>query len=238
MMDPTKERVARWIAGDIALSNEPGNAIKRWRETFGMSQTSLAEALGISPSVISDYEAGRRKSPGASTVKRIVEALLRVDEQQGGKVAGAFTHMFGTRLPPDIVLDIREFKEPVSGKVLCKALEGEAVANKDLLDRKLFGYTVVDSYKAVLGLSSDEFTRLYGLTTERALVFTGVTTGRSPMVAIKVIGITPGMVVLQGELKQVDQLAIKIAELLHLPLVWSKIPSPSELLEKLRTCAS
>jgi len=238
MDDPTKERVARWIAGDIALSNEPGNAIKRWRETFGMSQTSLAEALGISPSVISDYEAGRRKSPGASTVKRIVEALLRVDEQQGGKVAGAFTHMFGTRLPPDIVLDIREFKEPVSGKVLCKALDGEAVANRGLLDRKLFGYTVVDSYKAVLGLSSDEFTRLYGLTTERALVFTGITTGRSPMVAIKVIGITPGMVVLQGELKQVDPLGIKIAELLHLPLVWSKIPSVGELLEKLQACAS
>ena len=237
MEDPIKGRVARWIAGEIVLSSKPGNAIKRWRETFGMSQTSLAEALGISPSVISDYEAGRRKSPGASTVRRIVEALLKVDEQQGGKVAGAFTHMFGTRLPPDIVLDIREFKEPVSGKALCKALEGEVVANKDLLDRKLFGYTVVDSYKAVLGLSSDEFTRLYGLTTERALVFTGVTTGRSPMVAIKVIGITPGMVVLQGELKQVDPLGIKIAELLHLPLVWSKIFSTGELLEKLRACA-
>jgi len=237
MEDLTKDRVSRWIAGDITLSDEPGNAIKRWRETFGMSQTSLAEALEISPSVISDYEAGRRKSPGAATIKRIVEAFIKVDEQQGGKIARAFVHMFGTQLSPDIVLDIREFKEPIEGKVLCKAVEGEVVVNKDLLHQKLFGYTIVDSYKAVLGLSADEFRRLYGLTTERALVFTGVTTGRSPMVAIKVMGITPGMVIFHGELKQVDPLGVKIAEILRVPLVVSKLPSVNDLLEGLRKCS-
>lgn len=237
MEDLTRDRVAKWIAGDITLSGEPGNAIKRWRETFGVSQASLAEALEISPSVISDYEAGRRKSPGAATIKRIVEAFIKVDEQQGGKIARAFVHMFGTQLPPDIVLDIREFKEPIEGKALCKAVEGEVVVNKDLLHQKLFGYTVVDSYKAVLGLSADEFRRLYGLTTERALVFTGVTTGRSPMVAIKVMGITPGMVIFHGELKQVDPLGLKIAEILRVPLVVSKLPSVNDLLEGLRKCA-
>lgn len=237
MEDPTKDRVAKWIAGDITLSGEPGSAIKRWRETFGVSQASLAKALGISPSVISDYEAGRRKSPGATTIKRIVEAFIKVDEQQGGKIARAFVHMFGTQLSPDIVLDIREFKEPIDGKVLCKAVEGEVVVNKDLLHQKLFGYTIVDSYKAVLGLSVDEFRRLYGLTTERALVFTGVTTGRSPMVAIKVMGITPGMVIFHGELKQVDPLGVKIAEILRVPLVVSKLPSVNDLLEGLRKCA-
>ena len=237
MEDPTKDRVAKWIAGDITLSGEPGNAIKRWREIFGVSQASLAEALEISPSVISDYEAGRRKSPGATAIKRIVEAFIKVDEQQGGKITRAFVHMFGTQLPPDIVLDIREFKEPIEGKALCKAVEGEVVVNKDLLHQKLFGYTVVDSYKAVLGLSADEFRRLYGLTTERALVFTGVTTGRSPMVAIKVMGITPGMVIFHGELKQVDPLGLKIAEILRVPLVVSKLPSVNDLLEGLRKCA-
>jgi len=237
MEDLTRDRVAKWIAGDITLSGEPGNAIKRWREIFGVSQASLAEALEISPSVISDYEAGRRKSPGAATIKRIVEAFIKVDEQQGGKITRAFVHMFGTQLPPDIVLDIREFKEPIEGKALCKAVEGEVVVNKDLLHQKLFGYTVVDSYKAVLGLSADEFRRLYGLTTERALVFTGVTTGRSPMVAIKVMGITPGMVIFHGELKQVDPLGLKIAEILRVPLVVSKLPSVNDLLEGLRKCA-
>ncbi|MDI6819703.1 MAG: helix-turn-helix domain-containing protein [Candidatus Hodarchaeaceae archaeon] len=236
--DPIKDRVARWIAGDIALSEDPGSALKRWREIFGMSQTTLAEALHISSSVISDYEAGRRKSPGVATVRRIVEMFIKVDEKQGGQVARAFMHMFGTQLPPDIVLDIREFREPIDGKTLCKAVEGEVIINKELLDQKLFGYTIVDSYKAVIGLSADDFTRLYGLTTERALVFTGVTTGRSPMVAVKVMGITPGMVIFHGELKQVDPLGIKIAEILRVPLVISRLPSVSDLLESLRKCAA
>lgn len=235
--DSAKERAAKWIAGDIALSPDPGAAIKRWREMFGVSQISLAKALGISPSVVSDYEAGRRKSPGASIIKRIVEAFIRADEEQEGKFMKAFVRVFGTRLPSDVVLDLREFKRPVEGKVVCKAVEGEVVANKDALSHKLFGYTIIDSYKAVVKLTSEEFVKLYGLTAERVLAFTGVTTGRSPLVAIKVIGITPGMVILHGKLQQVDPLGVKIAELLRVPLVLSKLQTPQTLLEKLRKLA-
>lgn len=235
-MAEVRERIARWIAGDITLSDDTGGAFKRWRERFGMSQTSLAKVMRVSPSVISDYEAGRRKSPGAAIIKRVVDAFLKVDEQQGGEVSKTFAKVFGTQLPPDIVLEIREFGEPIDGKTICNAVDGDVVANKDLLSQKLFGYTIIDSYKAVLGLSADDFRRLYGLTTERALVFTGVTTGRSPMVAVKVIGITPGMVILHGELKSADALGVKIAELLRVPLVISRLPSVGDLLEGLRKC--
>ncbi len=232
-----RERIAKWIAGDIALSDDPGASIRRWRERFGVNQTALAKVMRVSPSVISDYESGRRKSPGVATVKRVVEAFLKVDEESGGAVSRTFSHVFGGQLPPDVVLEIREFSEPVDGKTITKAVGGKVVANKELLDQKLFGYTVIDSHKAVLGLSSDDFRRLYGLTTKRALVFTGVTTGRSPMVAVKVIGITPGMVVLHGELEEVDALGVKIAELLKMPLVISRVPSVAGLLEGLRKCA-
>ncbi len=236
--DPTKDRVARWIAGDITLSDEPGSAIKRWRERFDVSQTALAEALKISPSVISDYEAGRRKSPGVVTVRHIVEGLIGIDEKAGGKVARAFSAMFGGQLPADVLLDMREFGEPVDGKVVCKAVGGEIVANKDLLDKKLFGYTVIDGPKAILSLSADDFMHLYGMTTERALVFTGVTSGRSPMIAIKVRGITPGMVIIHGEIKEVDPLGVKVAEILRVPLIVSRLPTVKELIEKLRKCAA
>jgi len=235
-MAEERGRIARWIAGDITISDDPGGAFKRWRERFGINQTSLAKVMHVSSSVISDYEAGRRKSPGAATIRRVVDAFLKLDEQQGGEVSRVFSHVFGTQLPPDVVLEIREFGEPTDGKTVCKAIDGNVVANKELLDQKLFGYTIIDSYKAVLSLSADDFKRLYGLTTERALVFTGVTTGRSPMVAVKVIGITPGMVILHGELKHVDELGVKIAEILRIPLVISKLPSVEELIEGLRKC--
>jgi len=146
----------------------------------------------------------------------------------------AFKGMFGAHFSPDIILGITEFKKPINGQSVCRAVNGRVVANRHLLNRKLFGYTVIDSYKAVMKLSVDEFKQLYGLSSERALVFTRVTTGRTPMVAVKVIGITPGMVVLHGPLKRVDPLGIRLAESLHVPLVHSHVPSVDELLEKLR----
>ncbi len=237
-MAEVRDRIARWIAGDITLADSPGVAIRLWRERFGINQPSLANVMRISPSVISDYEAGRRKSPGATTIKRIVDAFLKIDEQHGGKMFNVFSQVFGTQLPPEVVLEIREYTMPVDGKAIAKAVGGEVVANKELLDRKLFGYTVIDSPKAILALSPDDFRRLYGLTTERALVFTGVTTGRSPLIAVKVIGITPGMVILHGDIKTPDELGIKIAEILRVPLVISRAPSVSDLLAGLRKSSS
>ena len=238
MAEEVRDRIARWIAGDITLSDFPGVTIKLWRERFGINQPALSKVMSVSPSVISDYETGRRKSPGVATIKRIVDAFLKVDEQHGGKMFNVFAQVFGTQLPPEVVLEIREYSVPADGKAIVKAVAGDVVANKELLDRKIFGYTVIDSHKAILELSADDFRRLYGLTTERALVFTGVTTGRSPLVAVKVIGITPGMVVLHGDFKTVDDLGIKIAEILRVPLVISKAPTVNELLTGLKKCAS
>lgn len=233
--DSSKNQVARWIAGDISISGDPGQVLRRWRNKFEISQTDLAKSLDISPSVISDYESGRRKSPGVVTVRKIVESFLEIDEKRGGQVTRAFAHRFGTRLPPDIVLDIREFDNPISGKEFCEAIDVKVIANEELLTSNLFGYTVVDGRRAIVELSPDDFMKLYGLSTERALVFTEVSTGRSPLVAIKVRGITPGVVVLHGDIKKPDELGVKIAEDLRVPLVISEASSSEKLLEKLRS---
>jgi putative transcriptional regulator len=231
--DQLRERIARQIAGDIALSERPDEAMKRWREVFNLSQKVLAEYLGISPSQISDYESGRRKSPGVLTVKKLVEALIRLDEERGGKTLSALQRVLTVHLPSDVILGLKEFRRPVDGRRVSRAVKGRTVANPQLLSRSLFGFTVIDSYKAALRLSAEEFRQLYGLTSERALIFTGVTTGRTPMVAIKVIGITPGMVVLHGRLKRVDPLGVKLAQELRVPLVRSELPSVEELLLRL-----
>mgnify|MGYP002626404701 CR=1 FL=1 len=61
------------IAGEIAISPDPGKTIRKWREEFGRSQHQLADDMGISHSVVSDYESGRRKSPGVAVIKKMVE---------------------------------------------------------------------------------------------------------------------------------------------------------------------
>lgn len=233
MLEKEKEALAKRIAGEITLSSDPGKTMRKWREIFGISQTELADYLGVSSSVISDYEGGRRKSPGASTIRKFVEALLEIDEKRGGNVIRAFSKTIEGELPTDAILDIREFAVPVPIKEVVEAVKGEVAANQDLLDRKIYGYTVVDSIRAILEMSSEEFLKLYGWTTERALVFTKVTTGRSPMIAVRVQGLKPAVIVLHG-VKRLDELAVKLAERERIPIVVSKASSESELINGLR----
>jgi len=233
MLEKEKEALAKRIAGEITLSSDPGKTMRKWREIFGISQTELAEYLGVSSSVISDYEGGRRKSPGASTIRKFVEALLEIDEKKGGNVIKAFSKTLGSDFPTSAILDMREFALPATVRDIVDAAKGEVVANMDLIDRKIYGYTIIDSIQAILEMSSDDFLKLYGWTTERALVFTKVTTGRSPMIAIRVQGMKPAVVVLHG-VKKLDELAVKIAERERVPLVISKVESENDLIVSLR----
>ena len=86
MSDELREK----IAGEITLSEEPGRAIRKWREEFGISQYELADAMGVSHSVISDYESGRRKSPGVGVIRKMVDAFLRLDDANGSPVQSKY----------------------------------------------------------------------------------------------------------------------------------------------------
>ena len=85
------------------------------------------------------------------------------------------------------------------------------------------GYTIVDSIKAILSLGSEDYLKIYGSNTERALIFTNVHFGRSPMIAVRAHPLTPAMVVyVQPE--KTDPLAVKLARLEGIPLVTTDLP--------------
>ena len=67
-----------------------------------------------------------------------------------------------------------------------------------------------------------EYPKLFGTTSERAFIFDQVSTGRSPMVVVRVAPIKPKLVVIQN-LDSVDKLAIKISQLEHIPLLTTKL---------------
>lgn len=69
-----KEQLAKMIAGEVVLSDDPGQTLRKWREIFGVTQTDLAHQLSISPSVVSDYEGGRQNLQDP----RQLEKLLNV----------------------------------------------------------------------------------------------------------------------------------------------------------------
>jgi len=96
----------------------------------------------------------------------------------------------------DIVHDLREYDTAVPVEEFYEAMGATEVVRGDR-DR-VNGHTVIDSIQAITRLSSEEFYRLYGQSTNRALVFTKVTRGESPLVAMRVVSPTPNAVVLHG----------------------------------------
>ncbi|MGC8651696.1 MAG: helix-turn-helix domain-containing protein [Candidatus Micrarchaeia archaeon] len=225
-MDELKEK----IAGEIALSESPGSTMKKWRELFGITQTELSKQIKISASTISDYESNRRLSPGVGVIRRFVDALFTIDEKRGSGVINSFNKLSNEETPP--FYQIHDFTAPLSGVDFNRIIEGKVVANPSYLDSiKLFGYTQLDSLRVILEMSPAEYPKLFGSTTERAFIFEHVSTGRSPMVVIRVAPIKPKLVVLHN-LANVDKLAVKIAQVEHIPLLTTKL-SLEELYNRL-----
>lgn len=210
--------MAEKIAGEITLSQSPGDTLRKWRRNFGITQTDLSNHLGISPSVISDYESGRRKSPGIMIVSKIIDALLRVDESRGCNVLRAYENMWGDILGLDSICSVCEYQDPLPLVEIARKLEAQVIYGRT--DITIWGYTVIDSMKAIVEMLPDQFQKIYGRSTARALIFTGVRSGKSPMVAVRVSNLKPGAVVLQGLMPaDVDPVAVRIAEVENIPLL-------------------
>jgi putative transcriptional regulator len=205
------------IAGNVVASPDPGRAMRAWREKLGIKQKALADALNISASVLSDYESGRRPSPGVGFVRKYVVALVRLDESKGRMVSQLVASE-----KDEAILAIGEFQAPVDASKILKALDATVLAG-DPEGVRLYGYTVVDSIKTIYALSGYDFYRIFGATTERALVFTKVGMGRSPLVAIRVSQLKPRVVVIHGP-KEVDPLAVELARKEGLVLALSGAP--------------
>ena len=210
MVDEFKQK----IAGEIALSPDPGKTIRKWREEFGRSQHQLAEAMGVSHSVVSDYESGRRKSPGVNVVRKMIDAFIELDIQNGSPVISRYNPEYKL----DCIIAMEEFPGGVPVDRFIESFGGKNLNPDRVLAKSIFGYTVVDSIKAILSLGSEDYLKIYGSNTERALVFTNVHFGRSPMIAVRAHPLTPAMVVyIQPE--KTDPLAVKLARLEGIPLV-------------------
>ena len=191
-----KRELAEKIAGEITLSDDPGATLRKWRTDFDVSQTDLAAELEVSSSVISDYESGRRESPGIGVVGRLVEGLLSIDERRGGERIRQYGRVLSAGFESDVVHDLREYATSIPLERLYDDLAATEVASSGT--EQVSGHTVIDSIEAITRLSSEEFFRLYGQSTNRVLVFTGVTRGESPLVALRVVNPTPNAVILHG----------------------------------------
>jgi len=232
MNSDLRHQLAEKMAGEITLSDSPGVALKKWRMSFDIPPGALAERLSVSPSVISDYESGRRKSPGTAIVGKIVDTILSIDEENGGKNIQKYAKILFSDVDADVINDIHEYVTPVALQPFADAIGCTHLTGP--MDLAIYGYTVVNSLNAILQLSSSEFNRIYGWSTERALIFTNVSTGKSPMVAIRVTPFKPRCVILQGIAPDlIHPIVPKLAEKDRITLLCTEMEIDT-LIEKLR----
>ena len=210
--------LAEKIASEITLSDNPGLIIKKWRDIFNIKQQELAAQIKLSGSVISDYEHGRRRSPGINIIRKLIEGMIDIDQLRGSPVIKKYSI-------PDIeaILDIREFFEGRSVLDFSNMIGAEAIIPNNHPNRNIYGYTVIDSLKAILTFSAEDYLRIFGLNSNRALIFTGVKFGRSPMIAIRTHTLKPAVIVFHQP-ERIDPLATKLAELENIIFLRTNLP--------------
>ena len=73
-------------------------------------------------------------------------------------------------------------------------------------------------------MTPSDYPKLFGSTNERVFIFENVSTGRSPMVVIRIAPIKPSVVLIPNpNLINVDKLAIRIAQIERIPLITTKL---------------
>ena len=227
-------KIKKLIYGDILVSEAINDSLKKWRNIFDVSQVELARWMGIASSVVSEYENEKRISPGTRFLKKFVNSLVEIDLKRGGKTLYLLLNNLEEYFEEKYaILMVKDYFEPFNARKLIEYVDGEVLAGEEYLEKTyLYGFTVVDSLTAILSLSGESFYKIFGRSTERALVFTNVSTGRSPMVAIRVYPFKPRVVIIHKP-KKVDPLSIKIAEKEHIIYVFSHIDTAETLLRKL-----
>ena len=226
-----RETLARRIAGEIILSNTPGTTMKKWRQLFGVSQIRLSNEMLLSSSaVISDYESGRRKSPGTRFVRRFVKALLRIDQERGGQLTEQFANL--ARLPNAAIVDTREFPLPVSLDRFCRVTKAQVRARPEASDLQIRGYLVVDTQRAMETLTAFEFFQVFGAAAEKALVFTSIEHALFPALALRFSPLKPLVAVFHGT--PPNELAVKLAEYDKTPILYSEATDLTHLIRSLR----
>ncbi len=227
------DMVGKRIAGDIVWSNDVFVSLRKWRETFKLSQQELAKELGVKQTVIADYERGRRQ-PGSGFIKRYVEALIRNDAKNGFKIVGELVKMFNLVYP--YIMDMADFVSPLPIDEIVMAVDG-IMMNSFVSQTSVYGYVIANSIKAISTLSGADFYQFLSLSLNKVLIFTKVAGGRSPMIALKVAPVKPKVVVFHRPVKM-DPLALYLSEQEGINVIISTKKNEDEIISSMRSLLS
>lgn len=210
------------IAGDMVYEKNFPIALRKWRKTFKISQTELAKQLKLSPSVLSDYETGRRTSPGIKTITKIIDAMVDIDVNRGSPTVSMLS-MLKVSPKRNGLMKIIDFPKSMTIQSFCEKINAKILVDFSF---SVQGYTVIDAERAIVEMSAEDFVQFFGEFPERAFIFTNIHSGKTVMAAVKVSRLyakmlKPRLIVLHKPTK-ISDVAIEIAKTEKIALATTK----------------
>src|SRR3989441_11554017 len=141
--------------------------MRKWRTEFRITQTELARFMRVSPSVISDYESGRRTSPGIRTIKKLVEAILEIDRRAGQRIAKRYEEF------SDVIPSMKEFSSGMRVSDFLRKIDGRPLTRAMSLRRALYGGTGGGLFEGSTSLATPGYPPPSGGAPARAPPLTG-----------------------------------------------------------------
>ena len=162
-------------------------------------------------------------------MKKVINAFIKIDEKRGGSILQQYDPIVKTH---EGIIEIQEYPYGINAQKFIDHINGIVVTKGTLgLKNKVKGFTLVDSIKTIEHITPVDYAHLYGWSPERALIFTGIQYGRSPMIAVRIHPVKPSVVVYHKP-GSIDPLAVKLADRENIPLVSTNL-ALDELKKKL-----
>lgn len=201
------------ILGDVAANEEYGLVMKKWRELFGVTQMQVANELGVKPSVISDYESNRRKSPGIVFIRKYVLALLKLKSSAAHEEIKKQIDI--TKESNNLL--IRNFTKPKPSSRIIRLFNAKLLTkNNDLLINGCV-FFLDNISKLLTRLPTYKLLRELKKGGKYCYVFSNVKSGRIPLIMLSILSkfnktAMPTLIIFQSNSFKMSNFAKKTAE--------------------------
>lgn len=193
------------IAGEICISDNPGNTLKKWQNIFEISQISLARSMKLTGSTISDYENGRRNNPSIGFVQRFVNTLIELDIKRKGNIIKKLIN-----IPQEQIIETKEFKKGIKIRHTSELKDIEQI-NSKIHNEPVFGISYLDA-NDIPDLDQTDFQKIFGKTNKRILYIFNVNNALILQLFLKTLKMTtnlhPSILILDTNLENDEILKV------------------------------
>ncbi len=162
------ETLKREIAGEIIISNNLGNTLKKWQNIFEVNQKTLAKNMAISNTMLSDYQNGRRTNPSIKFILNFINSLINHDIKHKEKILKKLIEQ-----KTELIFETKEFKKGIKIKVLEKSEKIKQTNIKNNNDI-VYGITYIDVHD-IPDFDNNDLQKIFGKTNKRIFYISNIT---------------------------------------------------------------